>query len=170
MARFPINRQSRPADMIDGLSCTIGFSEVKAYQPYVRNTSTPATTNAPFPTDVAAVTALAASGAFRGEIAHTEWTDSPSHQAGVSFVFTPNTKVPYISGGVSYDIDLLTQVEGSHASKPSYSVVTSRSYHSGNIVNVALMDGSVRPVFGSIDLLLWRALGTRHGGEVASLP
>jgi len=160
-----VNVFARPADIIDGLSNTIGFAEVKAYQPYVRNTSTPATLNAPFPADPAAVAALAATGSFRGEIGHTEWTDSPCHQSGFSFVFTPNTKVPFTSGGVVYDIDVLTQVEGSHASKPSYAVITSRSYHSGGIVNVLLMDGSVRPVAPTIALATWRALGTRNRGE-----
>lgn len=167
---LPINKPSRPADITDGLSNTIGISEVKAYQPYVRNTSSPAAIDSPFPVDVAAATALAASGAYRGEIAHTEWTDSPSHQAGVSFVFPPNTKVPYVSGGVTYDIDLLTQVEGSHASKPSYSIVTSRSYYAGRVVTVALMDGSVRPISGSIDRQTWIALGSRNGGEIATVP
>src|SRR5262249_37508978 len=141
-----VNTTIRPADISDGLSNTIGFAEVRAYQPYVRNTATPTTLNAPFPADPAAVTALAATGSFRGEIGHTEWTDSPCHQSGFSFVFAPNTQVPFVDNGVRYDIDVLTQVEGSHASKPSYAVITSRSYHSSGVVNVLLMDGSVRSV------------------------
>jgi prepilin-type N-terminal cleavage/methylation domain-containing protein len=162
-----VNRPTKPGDFSDGMSNTIGFSEVKAYQPYVRNTSTPTTAGAPFPASVTEVAALAATGAYRGEIAHTEWTDSPSHQSAFSFVFPPNTKVIFNASGVNLDIDLLTQVEGSHASKPSYSAVTSRSYHSG-VVNAFLMDGSVRTIRDSIDLATWRALGTRNGGEVIS--
>ena len=46
----------------------------------------------------------------------------------------------------------------------SYAAVTSRSYHPG-IVNVVLMDGSVRSIEETIDLRAWRALGTRAGGE-----
>ena len=78
------------------MSNTVGFAEVKAYQPYVRNTSSPAALNAPPPATPAQVTAMAATGQYRGPIAHTEWTDSPSHQSGVAFVFPPNTFVPFV--------------------------------------------------------------------------
>src|SRR5262249_20573648 len=47
--------------------------------------------------------------------------------------------------------------------------VGARSRHTGG-VNVALADGSVRFVADGIDLLTWRALGTRAGGEVVTLP
>jgi prepilin-type N-terminal cleavage/methylation domain-containing protein/prepilin-type processing-associated H-X9-DG protein len=160
------NRFLRHADFKDGHSNTIAFSEVKAYQAYVRNTATPATLGDSYPADPAAATALAATGSFRGEVGHTEWTDSPCHQSGFTFVFTPNTKVPFNVGGTIYDVDILTQVEGSHASKPSYGIITSRSYHSGGLVNVLLMDGSVRSVASEINIGVWRALGTRMGGEV----
>ncbi|MFO0843845.1 MAG: DUF1559 domain-containing protein [Gemmataceae bacterium] len=162
---IPVNYPTRPADFTDGMSNTIGFAEVKAYQAYVRNTSSPTALGAPFPASAADVAALAASGSFRGEIAHTEWTDSPCHQSGVNFVLTPNTKVPFDTGGVTYDIDVLTQVEGSHASKPSYGAITSRSYHTAG-VNAMLMDGSVRFVSNNISVTTWRALGSRSGGEV----
>jgi prepilin-type N-terminal cleavage/methylation domain-containing protein/prepilin-type processing-associated H-X9-DG protein len=165
---FSVNRSTRLAEFgQDGTSNTIGVSEVKAYQPYVRNTSSPTALNDPYPVSVAAVTSLASSGAYRGLVGHTEWTDSPSHQSGFSFVFPPNTKVPFIDPtGSEVDIDVLTQVEGSSATKPTYSIVTSRSYHTGGVVNVLLMDGSVRTVAKSINVLTWRALGTRNGGEV----
>lgn len=161
-----VNTFTRPADFTDGLSNTIGFAEVKAYQPYIRNTTDPTVPNAPFPADAAAVASLAATGSFRGEIGHTEWTDSPCHQSGFTFVFAPNTSVSFATGGTTYDIDVLTQVEGSHASKPSYAAITSRSYHTNGVVNVLLMDGSVRTVSPSINLTVWRALGSRNGGEV----
>ena len=45
--------------------------------------------------------------------------------------------------------------------------LASRSYHPGG-VNVALVDGSVRFIRESIDLDVWKALGTRGGGEVIS--
>ena len=164
------NSRTKPASFRDGLSNTVAFAEVKAYQHYVRNTSTPAAVGAAYPASADEVAAMAATGSYRGEVAHTEWTDSPSHQTGFSFVFPPNTRVPFTpSGGASPgDVDVLTQVEGSHASKPSYSVVTSRSYHSGGVVNVLLMDGSVRTVSPAVNPATWRAFGTRDGGEVAT--
>ena len=39
------------------------------------------------------------------------------------------------------------------------------SFHPG-IVNVLLGDGSVRSVANNIDLVTWRALGTRNGREI----
>jgi prepilin-type N-terminal cleavage/methylation domain-containing protein len=166
---LPVNMQTKPTDFLDGLSNTIAFSEVKAYQPYVRNTSTPIAMGAPIPSRTADVAALAATGSYRGEIGHTEWTDSPSHQSAFSFVLTPNTHVSFAAGGTTVDVDVLTQVEGSSAAKPTYSVVTSRSYHTSGVVNVVLMDGSVRTVSRSVSLEAWRAAGSRNGGEVIAL-
>ena len=47
--------------------------------------------------------------------------------------------------------------------------VGARSRHTGG-VNAALADGSVRFVPDGIDLMAWRAMGTRSGGEVVALP
>ncbi len=44
-------------------------------------------------------------------------------------------------------------------------MMSARSHHTGG-VHVCLADGSVRFVGGSIDLGVWRAVGTRAGGEV----
>lgn len=46
-------------------------------------------------------------------------------------------------------------------------VFAARSYHPGG-VNAAFADGSVRWVGSSIDTGVWRALGTRDGGELIS--
>jgi prepilin-type processing-associated H-X9-DG protein len=44
--------------------------------------------------------------------------------------------------------------------------VAARSAHGGG-VNLMMMDGSVRFLRDSIDLGVWRALGSRSGGEPA---
>lgn len=74
--------------------------------------------------------------------------------------------VPYTVSGETYDIDYSSRQEGNSATRPTYAAITARSYHTGGIVNVALMDGSVRSVADSISLTTWRALGTRSGGEI----
>jgi prepilin-type processing-associated H-X9-DG protein len=120
----------------------VAFTEVKAYQLYLRNCGNPAVMNAPPPATPADAVALR--GSLRVEVGHTEWTDSPIHQSGVSFVFPPNTKVPYSAGGVTHDVDVVTSVEGTSATLPTDAVVTARSDHTGGIVNTLMMDGSVR--------------------------
>ncbi len=163
-----VNHFNRAADFADGLSNTLAFAEVKAFQPYVRDTPNPTTENAPPPADAAAVLALAATGTFKGETAHTEWTDSPSFQSSFTTTLTPNTKVPYTNGGTEYDIDLVTKAEGKSATQPSYAAMTSRSYHAGKLVQVVMVGGSVHTISASIDQNTWRALGTRDGREVIS--
>ena len=48
-------------------------------------------------------------------------------------------------------------------------VFSLRSYHPGG-VNVVLADGSVRFLSDTVDAVLYRALGTRSGGEPVSVP
>jgi len=47
--------------------------------------------------------------------------------------------------------------------------IAASSYHTGG-VNACMADGSVRFFSDSIDFQLWRALGTRAGGEPANVP
>jgi hypothetical protein len=75
--------------------------------------------------------------------------------------------VPHVEGGITYDIDVTSSREGRSTTDITYGVITARSYHPG-IVNVVLMDGSTRSIAENIDLLVWRALGTRAGGDVVS--
>jgi len=50
---------------------------------------------------------------------------------------------------------------------PTYSAVTSRSYHPGG-VNVLKADGSVEFISSTVNGDIWRALGTPASGEVIS--
>ncbi len=81
-------------DMVDGMTNTLAFAEVKAYQPYVRNSSSPTSLNDPAPSSPLGVSAIASSGSFRGAIGHTEWTDSRGHQSGFIVTLPPNTVAP----------------------------------------------------------------------------
>ena len=77
-----------------------------------------------------------------------------------------NSDVIFVDAGVTYrNTDYASRQEGSNTTSVSYSALNSRSYHTG-IVQSALCDGSVRAFSSNIDLRIWRALGTRDGGEV----
>ncbi|MDQ3329569.1 MAG: DUF1559 domain-containing protein [Planctomycetota bacterium] len=160
---FVPNRPNGPRNFTDGLSNTIGVSEVKAFQAYLRDGGTPAGLNQPIPADPGAIAGYG--GDFKTDTGHTEWVDARVHQTGVTMTFGPNTVVPYTSGGIAYDVDFNSSREGKTTNGTTYAAVTSRSYHTGT-VNSLLMDGSVRGVSENIDLVTWRLLGQRADGKV----
>jgi prepilin-type processing-associated H-X9-DG protein len=141
----------------------VGFAEVKAFTSYLLGNGQPSAPGAPPPANPAAT--LAFGGSLKAAVGHTGWTEGQTFQTGVTFVHPPNTVVLYVDASGEYDVDYISSRDGSSATILSYDAVTARSYHSGDIVNVLLMDGSVRPVTSSIDLATWRALGTVAGGE-----
>lgn len=157
-------RGLKPKDFTDGLSMTLGAAEVRAYTAYLRNA---ALANPPLPADPSEACGLG--GEFKSNSGHTEWVDGRGHQTGFTTVFPPNIFVGCIQGGTEYDVDWTNQQEGKSSTVPTYAAITARSYHSG-IVNALVMDGSVKSVGETIDLVVWRALSTRAGGEVAQGP
>ena len=162
---FHPNKAFKPRDMTDGLSHTIGLSENKAYQPNLYDAAQPAALGAAPPANPAA---LMLAGTFDTN-GHTEWTEGDVHETGFTTTFGPNAVVPYTGpGGVTYDVDYTSMRDGESATVPTYAAVTSRSYHTG-IVNAIFMDGSVRSVNDNVNLGVWRAAGTRSGGEVSQL-
>ena len=162
---FLINRSTKLAELTDGLSNTLGMAEVKAFTPYLRDGGNPSAV-APVPTHPAEISSFG--GEFKPDSGHTEWVDARTHQTGVTTTFTPNTKVPHVVSGKSYDIDFNSMREGRSSTLPTYAVVTSRSYHMGG-VHVLLMDGSVRMIANSVELDVWQSIGSRAGGEVSVL-
>lgn len=168
---FSPNARLNAPQIPDGLSNTLMIAEVKAFTPYSRNLGSAASATPPANAAEVAVYVLAAPDRKMGPVTndntgHTEWPDGRVHHSGFTTVLTPNTKVVASIGGRDYDADFNSRQEGSSATVPTYAAITSRSYHAGGLVNVALMDGSVRPVRNNIDLTTWRALGTRQGNEV----
>ncbi|NLY00173.1 MAG: DUF1559 domain-containing protein [Rhodopirellula sp.] len=95
---------------------------------------------------------------------HTEWVEGDVRETGVTTTFTPNALVPFNAGGTIHDVDFTSMRDGESITLPTYAAITARSYHPG-VVNTLLMDGSVRNVGSTIVLNVWRALGTRDGGE-----
>ena len=163
-AFFP-NASLTMATFTDGTSNTLLAAEVKGWQPYTRNGG-PSTTT--IPNSAAAAATIAASGtSFKTNTGHTEWPDGRVHHTGFTVTMNPNTYVAYTNSGTEYNVDFNSWQEGKNgiAGSPTYAIITSRSYHTG-IVNVVLVDGSVRSISENISLEIWRALGTRSNGEV----
>jgi prepilin-type N-terminal cleavage/methylation domain-containing protein/prepilin-type processing-associated H-X9-DG protein len=164
-----VNSRLTPASFLDGLSNTLCASEAKTFTSYLRNTADPGAAPPAATTAFQGMSGQLKLGpALNDNTGHTEWCDGRVHHSGFTTVFTPNTKVPYDSGGRTYDIDYSSRQEGQSATQPTYAAITARSYHSGGIVNAVLMDGSVRTINKTIAPPVWRALGSRDGGETLS--
>ena len=104
-------------------------------------------------------------GDFKSNSGHTEWVDARVHQTGFTTTFGPNTIVPHVVGGETFDVDYNSNREGKTTDQVTYAAVTSRSHHAG-IVHVLLMDGSSRSVSENINVTIWRNLGSRKDGNV----
>jgi len=108
---------------------------------------------------VAACAAADATNAslYRGDFGYTSgddpaWYYSSYQHGAYNHIYAPNSPLPDCGSGSIPD------------SPHEVAIMTSRSYHTGT-VQVVLADGSVRGVSDSIDLGVWRAVGTRAGGE-----
>ena len=167
---FEPNQRLKSSDIVDGLANTLCLSEVKTGQPYLQNGGKPDDTIPQETDDLLDVTG----GEFQ-ITGHTQWSDGRVHHTGFTSTMPPNMKVAYIdSASATWDIDYNSWQEGKPASggqaaPPTYAAVTARSYHSG-LVNVALLDGSVRSVSQTIEPGIWRAISTRNSREGLGLP
>lgn len=159
---FMPNGQTQEASVLDGLSTTLCAADVKAYTPYKRDSSDP---GAVPPTSPDFLQGLGGDDIMGPNLmdntGHTEWADGVVHQTGLTTTFAPRTAVMYNGRA----IDFTSWREGTTAERVTYAAVTSRSYHRA-VVHASMLDGSVRPISESIELVVWRALGTRSGGEV----
>jgi prepilin-type N-terminal cleavage/methylation domain-containing protein len=159
---FAPNFSSRPRDLSDGTSNTLGFSEVKAYTPYNRDGENGTAT---IPSTAAEIEALVASGGLnKASSGHTEGVDGRVHQTGFTVTLPPNSDV-VVPGGETNEGDYTSCREDKSCSTPTYAAVTSRSFHTG-IVQSLMMDGSVQSISENIDLTTWRNLGQRNDGAV----
>ena len=153
---FHPDRGTRVREVGDGLARTLMLSEVKTYNPYLRDVGSISDTTPP--TEASEISGLG--GNFKENSGHTEWVDGRVHQTGFTATFPPNTVVPH----EQYDVDFNTQREGKSDENVTYAAVTARSHHPGE-VNVATASGSVRSVGSDVDQRIWRAFATRNGGE-----
>ncbi|HEY1378939.1 MAG TPA: DUF1559 domain-containing protein [Gemmataceae bacterium] len=155
---YPSQVGVRLTDITDGTSGTVGAADAKAFGA-LRNRPATLPANMPAPATPADVPGLG--GQFSAATGHTSWAVAQDWLNGLTFVFPPNTNVPYVSpgDGQTYDVDW-----AGGGGMYGYAAITARSYHPGG-VNALFMDGSVRFVTNSIPQATWRALGTRNGGE-----
>lgn len=160
---FGINARMNFASITDGLSNTLALSEVKAYQPALKDGGNPTGANIAPPSSPAQIEPFG--GTFTLDWSHTEWVSGMVLQSGFTTAFPPNTRVPVTKSGKLYDVDFTASRLGTSVTRQTYVVVTSRSYHAG-VVNAVLCDGSVRSFATSTNQTVWRALGTRAGAEV----
>jgi prepilin-type processing-associated H-X9-DG protein len=165
---FYPNSQLRLSSFLDGTSRTLMAAEVKAWTVYRRNGGPPTTAA---PDNAQQASATIASGAEEKDTGHTEWPDGRVHHTGFTAALPPNGAAPYAFGGQTVDADYNSWQEGRNGSagKPTYAMVTARSYHPGT-VHAAMVDGSVHAVVESVDLALWRAAATRGGEESLEKP
>lgn len=166
---FGPNSRTGSRDFTDGMSNTLGFSEVKAWTPYARNSTSGLPANLAPPTTITDVCGYV-SGASQNQLdtGHTEWADGRAHHVGFTTTLPPNSDVLCTNGSFGIqDVDFNSQREDNPEGTPNrtYAVVTSRSHHVG-IVNSLMMDGAVRTISENLNVGIWRGLGTRSGGEV----
>jgi prepilin-type N-terminal cleavage/methylation domain-containing protein/prepilin-type processing-associated H-X9-DG protein len=74
---------------------------------------------------------------------------------------TVNDRLPYCSSAVA-----TAPCQGGSGANH---VIAARSYHPGG-VNAAMADGAVRFVTNDISVEIWRAVGSRSGGEMGNVP
>jgi hypothetical protein len=137
---FGNNSKTSMADITDGSSNTLMFSELKYRMP---------STTGPSYQDVRGTWAY---GTMGGNIfsAQTQPNSAVSDQVWGCRSF-PTEGMPCISTS-----------NGTTAMTTAFSAA--RSYHTGG-VHCCLADGSIRFVSENIDLTLWQSLGSRGGGE-----
>lgn len=161
---FGLDAKMQVSRISDGLSKTVAMSEVKAFTPRFHDVASPPTT----PPDAPASVFTGSESQWSDQNGHTEWVCGRAIHNGFTTTFPPNTVIPHVRNGTTYDISVSSRREG-HASEPTYAVIPSRSHHAGT-VQTLFLDGSVRSVASEIERSTWQALGSRSGNEVASIP
>lgn len=170
-APFTVNLCRRWSQFTDGASNTVLMSEVKNYQPYVRDCGSLSLINSPDNIPSPDADPLTVCPEYNGGgctfflNAHSQWAEMAVHHNGYTTAWPPNKKTPGGPGMAYPDVDINSQRE--RTGGPTYAAVTSRSHHTGGVHSL-FGDGSVKFISSSIDGRIWRALGTMRGGDTVS--
>lgn len=150
---FVNGRSVTPAEFLDGLSNTVMFSErvmgsQGAFRPY-------SDFLVALPNICSTGDAIATCGslppALYDAFGGSTWLYGGWRQTWYNHLFAPNSSIPDCNAGP-------VMAGGGNGA------YTARSYHPGG-VNCAMADGSVRFVSEQIEIVVWRAMSTRRGGE-----
>jgi prepilin-type N-terminal cleavage/methylation domain-containing protein len=159
---FPPGRWLRPSDVSDGLSLTAAVSERMKGDGNAQTFTIDGDTwilplnNVNANADQFSILCGAFPASVPPHFSHggASWFHSGFLHTLYNHCRTPNDRIADCTSGVSAAVDGLC---------------TARSMHSGG-VNVMMMDGTVHFVGDSVDLSIWRALGTRAGAEQVDSP
>ncbi|MBX3444009.1 MAG: DUF1559 domain-containing protein [Planctomyces sp.] len=169
---FGVNLRRKWSDFTDGTSHSLLMSEVKNWQPYVRDCgplsqiNDPNNIPGPDANPLAVCPEYNAAGCSFFDNGHTQWAEMAVHHNGFTTAWTPNKVTPGGPGNAFPDVDINSARE--RIGGPTYAAITSRSHHIGGVHSL-FGDGAVRFLSSSIDGRVWRALGTIAGGEVVQL-
>jgi prepilin-type processing-associated H-X9-DG protein len=134
----------------DGTSNTIGAADMKSFTPALLDGGQPPGPNAPVPSTPAQVVAYG--GTFDPDYCHTQWVAGRTLQSGMTTTFPPNTIVPIVQNGKTYDVNFTSSRFGVGNNPQTYRVVISRSYHPRG-VNTVYVDGHVSFLTDTVDQL-----------------
>lgn len=175
---FTIGVALRPADFIDGLSNTAVFSERTKGSGRDPTTQDPTLSDVvdmpnrqdgllPVDTMFNACQSYTPSPSQYNFTSSGRWLQDSDYSNGWPFAGYDGTMYNHVAppNWQSYDCgnDPIADTPGEHV------IMSARSEHVG-IVNVCYGDGHVSSVSNTIDLQVWRALGTRNGGEEVAAP
>lgn len=160
---FGMNQKHKFAGIRDGLSFTLAAADVKTFVPALLDSGNPTGPDAPPPSSPDQIAMFG--GNFDPDYCHTQWVSGRTLQSGLTTTFPPNTKLPYLhTSGTVYDVDFTSARFGPGTPRQGYRCVTSRSYHPSG-VNALMVGGNVQFITNDIAQVVWRAYGTRTGGE-----
>jgi prepilin-type N-terminal cleavage/methylation domain-containing protein/prepilin-type processing-associated H-X9-DG protein len=154
-------RYNSPANFTDGLSSTAACSEKlrgSLGRAFDRSAGYRQNWSAAYTTAEELMTACASESTVRFQNdAGNLWFHPYYRFTQYNHVARPNSAIPDCTGTWNNE-------------DPAYGngMFTARSDHPGG-VNVLFADGRVRFFNSGVDLAVWRAIGTRNGGEVVSL-
>ena len=165
-------------DFRDGLSYTIGYSEVIPGLDYFEARMCLMEPLPPVDLPSFAPTTPSPDSKLHRGKSHTQWVDSRPSQTGFTTIAPPNAvvKVPKhgMDNGNWLNIELLvTDLDPCGLELctcpaprywPAHYGIVSRSFHSG-LVNATMVGGAVRTIDSDIDLRIWQALSTRNGSD-----